>query len=31
MESTRAVRDYAAKLADKEPLSSSEAVEQARK
>ncbi|MCJ7529170.1 MAG: phosphomethylpyrimidine synthase ThiC, partial [Methyloceanibacter sp.] len=31
MEITREVRDYAAKLAEKEPLSSSEAVEQARK
>ena len=28
---TREVRDYAAKLAEKETLSSSEAVEQARK
>ena len=31
MEITQQVRDYAAKLAEKEPLSSSEAVEQARK
>jgi phosphomethylpyrimidine synthase len=31
MEITREVRDYAAKLNDKEMLSSSEAVEQARK
>lgn len=31
MEITREVRDYAAALAEKAPLSSSEAVEQARK
>jgi phosphomethylpyrimidine synthase len=31
MEITRAVRDYAAKLAERETLSSGEAVEQARK
>jgi phosphomethylpyrimidine synthase len=31
MEITQQVRDYAAKLAEKEALSSSEAVEQARK
>jgi hypothetical protein len=31
MEITQQVRDYAAKVAEKEPLSSSEAVEQAKK